>query len=94
MSSMEAQLYLIDAIASTTFYAVMGLPPSVDLVEYDFGVDGLLVEDVDPANVIRLASLELLRGALSQYIVQFKNHSLASIMTGCTRLTLPDIRLR
>lgn len=70
----------------------MSLPPSLDLVESRLGIDGLLVQDVDTPDIVGLARLELIRGIFPQNIIQFKRHSLASVVA--TRLRRPADRRR
>ena len=73
--------YLINAIPASTLDSVVSFPPPLDLVKRRLGIDGLLVQDVETANIVGLACLELIRGVFPQHIIQFKGHSLASIMT-------------
>lgn len=53
--------YLVDAVSAPSLDSVVGLSSALDLVERGLGVEGFFVEDVDPAHIVGLAGLELLR---------------------------------
>lgn len=80
ISRQRTKAYLVDAIPASPLDSVVGLPPALDLVEGRFGINWFLIQDVDTPDIVGLARLKLIRGVFPQHIIQFKRHSLASVV--------------
>lgn len=76
--------YLVDTITSATLDSIVCLSSSLDLVQSCLGVDRLLVQDVDTADIVGLAGLKLLGRILSNHIIELEGHAFPTVVNPCT----------